>query len=229
MSFTIEDQRLYRKVKNRDKFAIVEWREEKYKKIRESDELVTHMELVMKYRNLTISEATRYYRSAREVDLISPVNECITALEQQGIEVSLENLRRSSKYMNAKRNIISELTTRLKVCPCCGSHSNNMVWFMKEYFISLGFLKLCRICCNAYSEPTSKTCISVYYLEFLRCMKEQQNDTALAFKIFDPYIKRGLIFDEADKEQQIKADLYMEQVQNKLRNAITKRKKKHGQ
>ena len=136
MSFTVEDQRLYRRVKNRDKYAIIEWRDIKYKKIRESDELVTHLDLVMKYRNLTINEATRYYRSAREVDLISPVSEAITELEKHQQIVSLENLRRSSRYMNAKRNIVSELTTRLKICPCCGSHSLNMVWFLKEYFIS---------------------------------------------------------------------------------------------
>ena len=229
MSFTLEEQKLYRRVKNREKYALVEWREEKYKKIRDSDELVDHLEIVMEYRNLTITEATRYYRAAKVIELIAPVDDAINSLEKNGLEVSLENLRRTSSYMNAKRNAVSQLTTRLTICPCCGGHSNNMVWFLKEYFIALGYLKLCRICCKSYSvgeSLTSASCISVFYLEFLRCVSE--NNIQIAFKIFDPYIKRGLVFDVNDKNKQREADLYMEQSQNKLRNAIVKRRDKHG-
>ena len=197
--------------------------------------------LITKYRNLTTKEAIEFYNAMLQLRIASPQQIATMQLEQLGMPLSEESIRRQSQWGNGKRDAIRQLTWQLDMqedgdsyvarCPCCQRYvaPTRVAWFIKPYYIASGFIKVCRECASKYGESylpdliINYHCISVYHPQYMQCYNDHGPEVALT--VFREYIVRGIVYDSNNEAMQQQADKYMAHVICKLDSSMNKERK----
>lgn len=156
---------------------------------------------LLKYRNLTLREATTLYRAGRDIELLHPsITDPIT-----GQRIRLDNY---------KEQTVAYYTRCHNDCPCCGQElGGNSVWFIRPYFIPYGMLRVCRKCNSKWKQ--SDNCIAVYYRDFISLVDRLGND--VAWKVYKPYLQLGLVHSVTSINDVTRAREYMQHVISQIK------------